>query len=429
MLNLREDAKNVFIYAYPLITTEAIHLGADDRHFEHCREFPTSEYRRIVKLNMDTLYSYAWTQLKNSPYLIHIPKITERYFLFPVMDAYTNVIYSIGTRTPQMSAGDYIFLYREEPVPKEYKNYRVLRSEDSLNSILLRIETRGKEDYKLVNRLQDQFRIEPLYPERIEPVPPAHGVIPAEYPGTLSSEEYFTRFSELSADNPIKDPEILQAFERLGYQSAAAVFDYSKVSSEQKAALEQGMKDGMDLLRQPGRFSRQVVRSNGWLTILGDAGTYGTNYLQRASTARTGWGANIPQDSLYSIATEDRNGSRFYSDKKYILHIEADGYPRASIFWSITLYGEKSKYPVKNKINRYSVNTYNIRQNKVEVNADGSLDLYIAREEPEDEHKRKNWLPAPIDDEHFSLTIRNYWPDEISLAGRWEPPQVKESLY
>ncbi|MCD8011713.1 MAG: DUF1254 domain-containing protein [Lachnospiraceae bacterium] len=426
MTNLRKDAEDVFLYAYPLITTQATHLGADDKSFEHCREFPSSEYRRIVKLNMDTLYSYAWTQLKNSPYLIHIPKITERYFLFPIMDAYTNVIYSIGTRTPQMSSGDYIFLYRDEPVPKGYENYRVLRSEDSLNSILLRIETRGKTDYELVNRLQDQFIMKPLYPERILPVPSGNGIIPAEYPGTLSSEEYFTHFAELSADNPIKDADILQAFERLGYQKHTGAFDYSKATQQQKIALDQGMKDGMALLRQPGRFSDRVVRTNGWLTILGDAGTYGTNYLQRASTARTGWGANIPQDSLYSIATGDIDGNRFCSDKKYTLHIEVDGYPHAAVFWSITLYGERSKYPVKNRINRYSVNTYDIEQKRIEVNADGSLDLYITREEPQDEQKRKNWLPAPNDDEHFSLAIRNYWPDDISLEGGWDPPQVME---
>lgn len=111
MSDLRQDAVDVFLYGYSLMMTEAIHWGADDKKFEHCREVPTDQYKRITKLNMDTLYSYAWTQLANTPYLIHIPEITERYVLFLIMNAYGDVIYSIGTRTPELYAGDYMLLY------------------------------------------------------------------------------------------------------------------------------------------------------------------------------------------------------------------------------------------------------------------------------------------------------------------------------
>ena len=50
-------------------------------------------------------------------------------------------------------------------------------------------------------------------------------------------------------------------------------------------------------------------------------------------------GANIIQDSAYLIAAADDSGAPLASRNRYRLHIPADGYPHASVFWSITLYG------------------------------------------------------------------------------------------
>ena len=117
MANLKEQAKALYLYGFPLVVTEATHWGADDKTFQHLRTFPTDKVNKIVKMNNDTLYSTAWTQLARTPYLVHIPKITERYYLFPILDAYTNVVESIGTRTPDRAEGDYILLYQDTPVP------------------------------------------------------------------------------------------------------------------------------------------------------------------------------------------------------------------------------------------------------------------------------------------------------------------------
>ena len=162
MANLKEQAKALYLYGFPLVVTEATHWGSDDKGFHHLRTFPTDKVNKIVKLNNDTLYSTAWTQLAQTPYLVHIPKITERYYLFPILDAYTNVVESIGTRTPDRAEGDYILLYQDTPVPAGYESYRVIRLQDSLNAVLLRIETRGKADYPVVNRIQDSITIRPL---------------------------------------------------------------------------------------------------------------------------------------------------------------------------------------------------------------------------------------------------------------------------
>ena len=348
MANLKEQAKALYLYGFPLVVTEATHWGSDDKGFHHLRTFPTDKVNKIVKLNNDTLYSTAWTQLAQTPYLVHIPKITERYYLFPILDAYTNVVESIGTRTPDRAEGDYILLYQDAPVPAGYESYRVIRLQDSLNAVLLRIETRGKADYPVVNRIQDSITIRPLYPERVRPVRQAPEISPAAYIETVSPKEFFTLFAALSVENPIRNEAYVQIFEQFGYDRVTGTFSWDALTAEQQQALTEGSRLGFAEIQKGKRNPQYTVQHRGWLSVIGGVGTYGTDYLQRAETAYGGWGANIIQDSAYVVAAADDSGAPLESRNRYRLHIPADGYPHASVFWSITLYGEPSKYLVPN---------------------------------------------------------------------------------
>lgn len=425
MKQLTEQAKALYLYGFSLVVTEITHWGSDDKSFHHLRTFPTDKVNKIVKMNNDTLYSTAWTQLAHTPYLVHIPKITERYYLFPILDAYTNVVASIGTRTPEQAEGDYLLLYQNTPVPEGYESYRVIRLKDSLNAILLRIETRGKEDYPIVNRIQDSITIRPLYPEQIRPVRQEPDVSPAAYVETISPAEFFTLFAALSVENPIQEEAYIQIFEQFGYDRTTGTFLWDNLTPEQQQALTEGSHLGFAEIQAGKRNPKYTIQHRGWLSVIGGVGNYGTDYLQRAETAYGGWGANIIQDSAYVVGIADDSGAPLESKNRYRLHISANGYPHASVFWSITLYGEPSKYLVSNPIGRYAINTYDLEKGKVEKNPDGSLDIYISAEAPENDRERKNWLPAPTEEAHFSLALRVYTPDETTIRGEWEPPVLE----
>ena len=68
MSDLIKSAEELYLYGFPLIVTEATHRGSDDKGFVHLREFPTEKITKVVKLNMDTLYSLGWTQVRNTPF-------------------------------------------------------------------------------------------------------------------------------------------------------------------------------------------------------------------------------------------------------------------------------------------------------------------------------------------------------------------------
>ena len=377
---------------------------------------------KIVKLNNDTLYSTAWTRLAQTPYLVpgfysenHGALLSVPEFL----DAYTNVVESIGTRRAGQGRGG---LY--PAVPGYAGSGRlsnpiwVIGLQDSLNAVLLRIETRGKADYPVVNRIQDSITIRPLYPERVRPVRQAPEISPAAYIETVSPKEFFTLFAALSVENPIRNEAYVQIFEQFGYDRVTGTFPWDALTAEQQQALTEGSRLGFAEIQKGKRDPQYTVQHRGWLSVIGGVGTYGTDYLQRAETAYGGWGANIIQDSAYVVAAADDSGAPLESRNRYRLHIPADGYPHASVFWSITLYGEPSKYLVPNPIGRFKINTYDLQDGSVEKNPDGSLDIFISADEPEEELARKNWLPAAENGRAFFTGTACVYAGRTNHSGR-----------
>ena len=428
-----QEAAELYTYAYPLVMLELTHAGKlrDDR-FYHLRQFPTEQDRKIVRPNRDTLYSIGFTQLKNTPYLLRIADIRERYYLVQVMNAYTEVIASIGTRTPEMAEGDYLFLYQDDEIPQGYENYKIVRSDDSINHFLVRTETRGEADYAFVNQLQDTMIFQPLYPEKIadtktvaellgvSPETVDEKVPPVIRMDTLDISLFLKVFAESSLVNPITDPHIEAVFTYFGYEKTTGSFDYNSLSPQKQELLAHAQEAAFSLFRNYKNDKK--TRRNNWSYYYNGLGAYGNDYLLRAQTAYIGYGANLSADCIYPFTYTDSSGEKLKSERNYILHFAKDGFPHAAVFWSVTVYGEPSQSLAKNAGNRYTVSSYDLEQRI--KNEDGSLDIFLSREEPEDQKRKANWLPVPTDEDEFSLVIRIYYPDEVTLEGKWDGPDI-----
>ena len=135
-----------------------------------------------------------------------------------------------------------------------------------------------------------------------------------------------------------------------------------------------------------------------------------------AAVARSGLGANPPEDAVYMHCQQDSDGRAIDGAYRYRIHFTQDQLPPVRAFWSVTMYGPDG-YFVHNPINRFAIGD----RDPLKKNADGSLDLYIQREAPGGD-KDTNWLPAPAGE--FNLSLRLYWPSEEILKGKWIPPAV-----
>ena len=73
----------------------------------HLREFPDYTFTDVVSPNADTLYSASWIDVTKEPMVLSVPAAGTRYYLMPLLDGWTNVFASPGTRTTGEGKGDF----------------------------------------------------------------------------------------------------------------------------------------------------------------------------------------------------------------------------------------------------------------------------------------------------------------------------------
>lgn len=431
-------AKEAYIYAYPLVTMEMTRrittnvtkpdgMKAPMGQFANLRNYPTADFRDVTTPNADTLYSFAWIDLTVEPYVLHVPEEPGRYYLMPLLSAWTDVFADPGTRTTGTRARDFLITGPnwKGPVPNGMSRFQ---SPTNLVWVLGRTYCTGTpEDYQAVHAIQDQYKLVPLSMyDKPDYVAPEGKVDPTidmkttarDQVNALDAGNYYQLFAYLLTNNPPApdDAPMVSKLKKLGIVPGKP-FDINQIDPMLKKALEDSVKLGQaDIMSQI-----QTIKpdKNGWVFLV-ETGRYGTRYLQRAMVAAIGLGANLPRDALYPSTTIDSQGQLLQGANQYVIHFAKDALPPVDGFWSLTLYDEQYFF-VPNSINRYTLSP----RDNLQLNPDGSLDLYIQNETPETA-KMSNWLPAPLG--RFVLVFRFYWPKQQLLSGSWLPPAVQKVL-
>jgi hypothetical protein len=428
---------DAYIYGYPLVVMDSVRrvntnvaepqgLSAPMGQFAHARSFPDASKRVIAGANVDTLYSFAWLDLSQGPYVLHLPDANNRFYLMPILDGWTEVIGNPGTRTTGDKAGDYAITgpHWTGTLPAGVEQ---IKSDTNMVWLAGRTYTSGTaQDYDAAHAMQDQYTLIPL--ALFGKSNPTHekGTVdpnidmttpPRDQIDKLDAAAFFKRLAPLMKNNPAtpQDAPMVATLTRLGIVGG---FDMSKVPT----GVAQGLSRVPEAAHKKmlGHYADQK-QANGWMMTTGSTGSghYGTDYLQRALIAYIGVGGNLPADAFYPIARVDGDGKLLNSANRYVMHFTKADIPpiHPQGFWSITLY-DKEYFLVSNSINRYSLSP----RDQLQPNPDGSMDLYIQKESPGPD-KQANWLPAP--DGEFILMLRLYWPKDEAVNGAWVPPPVR----
>jgi hypothetical protein len=423
-----------YIYGFPLVlmdvtrrvTTNVPQPGenaAPINQLGHKRSFPDDTFTAVVTPNADTLYSFAFLDLSNGPVVLSVPEM-GRYYLMQMLDAWTNVFASPGTRTTGNGKGHFAVVGPgwKGKLPE---GVRELRSPTNLVWVIGRTQTNGEKDYPAVRAIQDQYKLTPLSAWSQPWTPPANVPVdksvdmetpPVKQAVKLDAATFFTRLSALMQDNPPApvDAEALQRFAAIGIVPGEP-FQFSQLDPAVARGLEQGVSLGRaKIFAEAKQPHGKVV--NGW-EFMNDVGRYGTDYLWRAVVALVGLGANLPEDALYPRRTVDSDQRPLHGMNQYVIRFAKDQLPPVDAFWSISMYNSRQTF-VKNPIHRYAIGD----RDHLAFDADRSLTLYLQKDSP-GKDKESNWLPTPA--ESFNLFMRLYWPKKEILDGSWKPPQVK----
>jgi len=423
-----------YLYFYPLVSVDITRRVATNvepgkipgfgpaNTFNSFKEFPTAEFKTVVRPNFDTLYSSAFLDMTKEPMIVSAPDTDGRYYLLPMLDMWSDVFASPGWRTTGTQAGNFLITppgwsgavpegMTRIPAPTPYV------------WIIGRTKTDGPADYDAVHKIQAGYKITPLsqWGKQAQPVtatvdPTVDMKTPPKVQvDTMPAGKFFAYAADvLKANSPhITDQPMIAQLKKIGIEPGKS-FDLDKADPAIRTGIESAPKDALKLMAWKMPTLARVA--NGWSMNTDTMGVYGNYYLKRAIVTQWGLGANLPEDAIYPTNLGDESGKPLDGANKYVLHFDKGQTPPADAFWSITLYDDQG-FQVANSINRFNLSSWM----PLKYNTDGSLDLYFQNENPGAD-KEANWLPAPKG--AFNVLMRLYAPRSEVLTGKWNPPPV-----
>jgi hypothetical protein len=437
---LREDdalkiGTEAYVFGYPLVLMDVTRqvstavpkvLGqkAPVNQFAHMREFPDHTSAGVLIPDADTLYSFAWLDLQREPMILGLPAVGKRYYMMPMLDAWSNVFAVPGTRTTGNGRGDFAIVGPQwtGTLPAGLKE---IRSPTAMVWLIGRTQTGGRRDYAAVHAIQDKYTLTPLSAWGKGYTPPANVPIeqgtnlklpPKSQVAQMDAATYFGRLNALMQDNPpaAADAPALARFVAIGVAPGRS-FDLTHLDLAVAKGLERSVRAGQAQIVTNTKQARGT-NINGW-GLFTATGSYGTNYLWRSIVALTGLGAVLPEDVVSQSTTVDADGRPLTGANRYVVRLPEGQLPPVNAFWSLTMYNARKAF-VRNPINRYALSN----RDKLKLDADGSLSLYVQSDSP-GKGQESNWLPSPQDS--FIVVMRLYWPRQEILDGTWKIPALE----
>src|SRR5271168_2618453 len=154
-------AVDAYIFFYPLILMDLTRkqlTNIDQKEtgkgpanlFVNVPAYPPADFKGVVRSNFDTLYSLAWLDLTREPLVVSAPDTASRYYLLPMLDMWTDVFASPGSRTTGTQAANFLVTPPgwSGRVPDGFAH---IASPTSYVWIIGRTRTDGPADYEAVH--------------------------------------------------------------------------------------------------------------------------------------------------------------------------------------------------------------------------------------------------------------------------------------
>ena len=292
-----EIGVEAYTYAYPLVLMEttwrvATNVSGPDPkslrgpmgQFVHAQSYPDATFKDVVRPNADTLYSMLWFDVGKDPMVFSLPDTAGRYYVLPIMDMWTDVFTTLGSRTTGTGAQEFVL------VGPKWKGstpagMRVIVKPDGCWMGHRPHPDNGPADYANVHKLQAGFKAVPLS-QRGKTFTPKPGTVdpaidvktpPVDQVAKMTPDQFFSLFARLMKTNPphAADYATLLRMERLGIVPGKD-FVLADAPPAVKQGLAKAASAAMPRMKEIGPQLRP--RRNGWVVSTVQIGTYGNDF-------------------------------------------------------------------------------------------------------------------------------------------------------
>lgn len=431
-----QRAVQCYLWAYPVVSFESIRIASQKGGALDYNDLAIADKlmdTKSIYLTANDTTVYAFTNIdlgKSGPVVVEVP---PGAIVGLIDDFWQKSISDIGLAGPDGDKGGKFLL-----VPPGYKGdvpqsgYHVLPcATNNYNAMVRGIAVEG--DFAGAEQVVRKMKIYPLS-QSASPKPTRFVSVTGQVIDTLapSNIEFWARLSAYVNNNPVaeRDRFYMAMLKPLGIEKGKEF----KPDARQKAILEEAARIGdaigrVMLFDGHERFAGSIAFPDthwNWVLLVNPKQetehysqvderlhyTYGAIYTSPGiGVMKAGPG------SQYVQAFKDKDGNHLDGGKSYRMHVPAD--VPAAAFWSLTLYDTAIRSMIQNKSNDSARSSYD----KLEINADGSVDLYFAPTAPAgvDAH---NWIET-VPGKGFYPMMRFYSPREGLFDGTWKLPDIE----
>jgi hypothetical protein len=377
----------------------------------------------VVATGANALSSIAWLDLTVEPQVLHVPLVTNHFFVLALLDPYTENLVNLGS-AHNTCPGDYVICgprQRHRRIPSG--TYRIDVDYTRI-WIIGSTQLKGTNDLANVNKIQQGYTLTPLskYGTNYQPPYPAHPVTTPTNSVLPTGLQFFDSLGQLLKDfpPPPEDFEALCEFATVGIGPGLMPSHDRCLSAETLRGLQDAVSAGPTQIVSEAKslFLASATNHDGY--FLGGFGRYGKNYKLRAVVSQVGLGAFTPEQAIYAMAWTDYDLQSLNGATNYVLHMPLP--PPVDEGWTLTVYGLNGEM-VPNSINRYQISN----SSTLVSNLDGSVDIYL-QAAPPDTSLENNWLPTP-DGAGFEVMWRLLAPKPVEIesvldGSGWQPPAI-----
>jgi hypothetical protein len=427
-------AKDAYIWGYPLVRfsrtktlmTKTPGFGhATINNFFHADRLLTPSDSDIANPIPDTLYSSAFLDLSREPMVLITPRIKNRFYSLQFIDAFTNNIAFVSSRTRGDIAGKFLITGPQfiGAIPQGYEQ---IHSSTNFVWVVGHMQA-DPSSVKAASALVKKYQLLPynVYIGSERKTKPAGFTAKAGSTAdpakiAASGVHFFDELGiALRENEPVNlDSALVQRFKSAGIGAGLRT---SRVANTRdlRGAYERAVTSG-EMAINDKLSSNMVLAKNGW-NYLARENYFGDDYVLRAAMSKAYFGETNSAENIHPVTYVDKDGQRLNGNNTYVIRFTKDKMPPAKAFWSMTVYNSQRKSLVENSMRRYSLGSYS---KNVIYNIDGSLDIYMSANEPQGH--TNNWLPAPRGGFYVMLNLYN--PTEQALKEPYAPPPIQKVL-